>query len=81
MEGVYGKPLQIEIHGKYRVGDVRHAVSDISRLRKLGWEPTRTPEDSVREYKAWLETLNPKDTLTYAQKHMAQLGVVRSVAT
>lgn len=74
---VFGKPLNPEIPGKYRVGDVRHVVSDITRLKYLGWEPKRTVEDSVREYKAWLETLKPEDTLSYAAEHMAQLGVVR----
>ena len=76
---VFGKPLDPEIPGKYRFGDVRHVVSDIARMKYLGWAPTRTVEDSVREYKAWLETLDPADTLTYAAKHMAKLGVVRDV--
>ncbi|MDW8343131.1 MAG: NAD-dependent epimerase/dehydratase family protein [Verrucomicrobiae bacterium] len=45
-----------ELTGEYRVGDTRHSVSDISRLRALGWEPTKTPRDSVREYVAWLRS-------------------------
>jgi len=37
----------------YRVGDTRHTVSDISRLRALGWSPERTPEQSIDEFLAW----------------------------
>lgn len=38
----------------FRRTDTRHAVSDISKLKKLGWRPRHTPEESIREYVAWL---------------------------
>ncbi len=39
----------------YRRTDTRHAVSDISKIKKLlHWQPRYTPEDSVREYVHWL---------------------------
>jgi len=42
--------------GGYRRTDTRHAVSDISKIKKiLKWAPRYTPEDSVREYADWLE--------------------------
>jgi dTDP-L-rhamnose 4-epimerase len=41
--------------GGYRRTDTRNAVSDISKLKKLGWKPRFTPETSVREYVAWLK--------------------------
>lgn len=52
--GWRGPGPAFELTGEYRVGDTRHSVSDISRLRALGWNPTKTPRDSVREYVAWL---------------------------
>ncbi len=42
------------ITGEYRVGDTRHSVSDITKLQRLGWQPTKTPRDSVREYVEWI---------------------------
>jgi dTDP-L-rhamnose 4-epimerase len=38
---LYGKPSNAwQITGDFRVGDIRHAVADISRARKLlGWQP------------------------------------------
>jgi dTDP-L-rhamnose 4-epimerase len=39
--------------GGFRRTDTRHAVSDIGKLKRLGWRPRLTPEDSIREYLAW----------------------------
>lgn len=41
--------------GGYRRTDTRNAVSDISKLKKLGWRPRFTPEQSARDYIAWLK--------------------------
>jgi len=42
------------VRGEYRVGDVRHILSDVGKLRTLGWSPQYTAVDSVHEYVAWL---------------------------
>lgn len=39
---------------RYRVGDTRHALSDITKLTALGWQPRYTVADSVKQYIAWL---------------------------
>jgi dTDP-L-rhamnose 4-epimerase len=66
--------------GKYRFGDTRHIFSDISKLKALGWEPKRTIEDSVLEYKEWLDTADcVDDIIEYCSKKMQELNVVRSV--
>jgi dTDP-L-rhamnose 4-epimerase len=39
--------------GGHRPTDTRHAVSDTTKLRKLGWKPRYTIEDSIRDYVAW----------------------------
>ena len=71
------KPL---INGQYRFGDTRHACSDISALKELGWSPRRTAKDSVKEYADYLrEQNNIEDILDYAEKTMKNLNVVRSV--
>lgn len=51
---IIGSPVSIKIGG-FRRTDTRHAISDISKLKKLGWKPKFSPEDSVREYVAWYE--------------------------
>jgi dTDP-L-rhamnose 4-epimerase len=67
------------IPGDFRFGDTRHTCSDTAKLRALGWQPTRTAEDSVREYVAYLrEQTNVDDILEYAERTMKQMNVVRS---
>ena len=74
----YESELEAKVTGEYRFGDTRHILSDISKLRKLGWEPRRTPSDSVRAYAAWLDGIAGLDgVLEQANSQMRALGVVR----
>lgn len=45
---------QIKI-GAFRRTDTRHAVSDISKLKKLGWRPKFSVEDSIKDYLRWFK--------------------------
>jgi dTDP-L-rhamnose 4-epimerase len=75
----YGIECRPQIPGVYRFGDTRHILSDVSELRALGWKPTRTPVDSVREYANWLrQQQNIEDIRSYAEQHMKSLNVLRS---
>lgn len=38
----------------FRRTDSRHAVSDISKLKKFGWRPRFSPKDSINEYLNWI---------------------------
>lgn len=49
---ITGSTSKIKIGG-FRRTDTRNALSDTSKLKKLGWRPRFTPEDSVGEYLAW----------------------------
>jgi dTDP-L-rhamnose 4-epimerase len=67
--------------GKYRFGDTRHICSDIDKLKRLGWTPRRTIEDSVAAYKSWLAgAQNAAEILDFCNAQMAKLDVVRAVA-
>jgi len=66
--------------GKYRYGDTRHILSDVSKLKALGWAPSRNCHDSVAAYRDWIETAAPAaEILEQSDKMMAALGVVRTV--
>lgn len=41
--------------GAFRRTDTRHAVSDISKLKKLGWRPRFTTKDSIQDYVQWFK--------------------------
>lgn len=51
---ITGSSSPIVIRGEFRRTDTRHAVSDIKKLKKLGWVPKSSPEESVRQYADWL---------------------------
>jgi dTDP-L-rhamnose 4-epimerase len=74
----YGSSERAVVTGEYRFGDTRHILSDISALRKLGWEPRRTPAESVAAYAEWLDDIGGlDDVLADATDRMRVLGVVR----
>jgi len=79
MSKEFGKEhIKPRIEGEYRFGDTRHACSDITLLKALGWSPKRTALDSVKEYIAYLkEQTDIDDILDYAEKTMKSLDVVR----
>lgn len=67
--------------GKFRFGDTRHICSDVSKLKRLGWKPSRTIFDSVEAYKGWLATAdNAASILDYCNQQMVKLNVVREVS-
>jgi dTDP-L-rhamnose 4-epimerase len=66
--------------GKYRYGDTRHILSDISKLQALGWSPRRSIRESVVAYREWLSGADvAADVLDYSIQLMQKLGVVRDV--
>jgi len=64
----------------YRYGDTRHIVSDVTRLKALGWQPRATIRDSIRAYWSYLnEQEDVDDILEHAERTMRRLDVVRTV--
>jgi len=77
----YGSDQQGLVTGDYRFGDTRHILSDISGLTAMGWEPRRSPADSVAAYAAWLDGMDGLDgVLAEANARMRALGVVRKAS-
>ncbi len=75
---VTGRDVPLKVGGEYRSGDTRHSVSDISRLRALGWTPQGDPARSVAEYAAWAQA--QPDFANYAdsaRQYMQSVGAVR----
>lgn len=75
-----GVDLEPEIPGAYRIGDVRHTVSSVTKLTGLGWRPTKNLDEIFEHYLRWLATLNDtEDYFTPAYEAMRQDGVVREL--
>jgi dTDP-L-rhamnose 4-epimerase len=74
-------PLEPQIPGEYRLGDTRHTVSDISAMKRLGWEPTVPIEQNVIEYLGWMSGFSGTgDYLAEAERVMREQDVIRSIA-
>jgi dTDP-L-rhamnose 4-epimerase len=70
---VLGTPVEPQVSGKFRVGDVRHCFADVSLAREvLGYEPAVTFEAGMAELVAWLqEQERPQDRV---ENHVAELA-------
>jgi dTDP-L-rhamnose 4-epimerase len=56
MAAALGRPIEPELTGKYRVGDIRHCFADVTRARdQLGFEPAVTFERGMRQLAEFLE--------------------------
>jgi dTDP-L-rhamnose 4-epimerase len=53
---VYGREVNPELRGEFRPGDVRHLVTDASRLRALGWTPQVLLEEGLLRYAKWIQS-------------------------
>jgi len=75
--GVNIKPA---IVGEFRLGDIRHAISDISKLKKLGWQPKLLEEKAVADYVNWLKHQNTaKDYVSISRENLSQMGTLIKV--
>jgi dTDP-L-rhamnose 4-epimerase len=76
MSGVLGKSIQPEIARKYRVGDIRHCVADITQAReRLGYRPSVTLEDGLVELSEWLRDQAAEDRVSQASRELASRGL------
>jgi len=74
----FKKPIKPNVTGEYRFGDTRHIISDITKMKELGWQPKVSIEQSVENYIKYLkERTDINDILEYCDSRMRRLGVVR----
>lgn len=56
----YGLPPQIEITGRFRVGDIRHNFADMSKIKQLlGFEPQYDFSSGIAEFCKWASSQEP----------------------
>lgn len=73
-----GLKLPSEPTSEFRVGDIRHAVSDISKLKSLGWKREVSEEKIIADYVSWVKKQNlDKDYVSIAEKNLRIVGVLR----
>lgn len=76
----FDKKIKFNNKIEFRRGDIRHAISCNSKIKALGWEPTYSEQDAIKEYVKWFKTQN-LDTTKFlkTQKIIRENGQILSV--
>jgi len=73
-----GKQIEPEIVGKYREGDIRHCVADISKARTLlGYQPRVRLDQGIPELLSWVRDQSAKDQVAEATQELESRQLVR----
>lgn len=68
--------------GEFRPGEIRSLISDISRIRTIGYTPQTSIEDGIARYVAWIRTQGTvEDYFAKAEAGLRAKGIVQSVRT
>jgi dTDP-L-rhamnose 4-epimerase len=84
LAGIIARQLGIEseprARGEFRPGEIRSLISDISRIRAIGYEPQTTIEEGIARYIAWIRTQGAvEDYFSKAEAGLRAKGIVQSV--
>ena len=67
--------------GEFRPGEIRSLISDISRIRTIGYEPSVRLEEGIARYIAWIKTQGAvEDYFARAETGLREKGIVQNVA-
>jgi dTDP-L-rhamnose 4-epimerase len=73
-----GVAVEPEVVGRYREGDIRHCIADISRARALlGYRPSVTLEQGIPQLLAWVREQTATDSVERATAELQLRGLVR----
>jgi Nucleoside-diphosphate-sugar epimerases len=73
-----GKEISPEISLKYREGDIRHCIADISKARNLlGYEPKVSLEKGLAELLEWVRSQTPEDRVNIATAELTARNLVK----
>ncbi|MFN4228213.1 MAG: GDP-mannose 4,6-dehydratase, partial [Candidatus Ratteibacteria bacterium] len=73
----YNSKIEPEIRNKYRKGDIRHCIADITRIKKeLGYKPKVSFKEGIKKLITWAKTAEAKDFYDQAEKELREKGLV-----
>ncbi len=84
LAGIIAAKLKLDIEplarGEFRPGEIRSLISDISRIRTIGYEPQVTIEEGISRYIDWIGTQGKvEDYFGAAEAGLRAKGIVQSV--
>jgi dTDP-L-rhamnose 4-epimerase len=69
--------IEPEITGKARIGDIRHCIADIGKIRgELGFAPRRNFSEGLAELADWVARQEADDRVHEARKELEMRGLV-----
>ena len=84
LAGIIAQQLGVDLaplaRGEFRPGEIRSLISDISRIRTVGYEPSVTIEQGIGRYVEWIKTQGTvKDYFAEIEAGLRAKGIVQSV--
>jgi dTDP-L-rhamnose 4-epimerase len=84
LAGIIAEQLGVRLapvaRGEFRPGEIRSLISDISRIRSIGYEPRTTIEQGIARYVEWIKTQGTvEDYFAKAEAGLRAKGIVQSV--
>ena len=74
---VYKSSVRPTVSNKFRKGDIRHCISDISKIsRKLGYRPSMSFEEGMRELVEWSRGQQAEDMVEQANEELRKKGLL-----
>ena len=75
-----GEKIEPLARGEFRPGEIRSLISDISRIRTIGYEPQVTIEQGISRYLDWVKTQGTvTDYFAEIEAGLRAKGIVQSV--
>jgi dTDP-L-rhamnose 4-epimerase len=75
-------PIEAVAHGEFRPGEMRHLLSDTTRIRAAGYAPQISLADGINRYIEWIgRQMNVRDYFAAAETLLRAKGIVHRVAS
>jgi len=74
---LYGESVEPEITQKFRAGDIRHCYAEIAKLRALGFAPSISLEEGLRDLVAWGRETEARDRVEEAASELEVRGLTQ----
>ena len=79
LKKLYASNVNVNISGKYRLGDIRHNYADLSKIKNvLGFHPKFNFRTGISEFVNWVKTQNiQEDKYENSIKELKQKGLIK----
>jgi len=74
---LYQVEVEPDVTQKFREGDIRHCYADIVKLRALGFQPSVSLEEGLRDLAAWGREADAEDRVEQAARELEARGLTQ----